>query len=241
MTTSEAIGKAASQAVSFFEKATEFRFFLHALCIALYFELISYVMTKHSLTVLTWKDIETIQPGQFVLGLLGYFALMGYGFRMLYFVVSLCLGWLTLTRFFQPERTSWRKLPGFVSEVDIVAKSYASKDYEPVRILEAHRKSCADDRKETKELAYLYFSAFFLGWFNYAVLPISFLMLGYTALVSFSSQGIAQIILLISFIPWLMIWIDASDDYDRDRYINHAPIYAELEEEKRIEREKRGY
>lgn len=39
MTASEVIEKITSQATSFFEKATEFRFLLHALCIASYLEL----------------------------------------------------------------------------------------------------------------------------------------------------------------------------------------------------------
>ncbi len=83
MIASEAIEKVTTQATSFFEKATEFRFLLHALCIASYLELTLYFFASHSLYALTWKDIEGLQFGQIALSLLGYFALMGYGFRVL--------------------------------------------------------------------------------------------------------------------------------------------------------------
>lgn len=239
MTASEAVEKIASQATSFFEKATEFRFFLHALCIASYLEFALYFFTTHSLPALTWKEIEGLQPGQLALGVLGYFALMGYGFRVLYAIVFWCVRWIAHTRLFHRERTRWHHLRGYVSEVDILAKSYASKDYEPLRMLEAHRKRCADERKETKELTYLYFSTFCLTLFNHAALPTSFLTLGYMTLANSSNEGIAQVTLLISLLPWYLIWLDASADYDRDRYLNHDPIYAELEEKKRAELEKR--
>lgn len=244
MTASEAAEKITAQATSFFEKATEFRFFLHALCIATFLELALYVFTSNSLPALTWKKIEGIQAGQLVLGLLGYFAFMGYGFRVLYAIVFGCLRQLSYTRLFQRETTRWHELRGYVSESNILAKSYASKDYEPVRMLEAHRKRCADHRKETKELTYLYFSAFCLSVFNHLILPTSFLTLGYATLASVTSEGVAQLALVISLLPWFLVWLDASDDYERDRYLNHDAIYAELEkekEEKRKEREKRGY
>lgn len=241
MTASEAIEKVTTQAASFFEKATEFRFFLHALCIASYLELALYVFTSHSLPALTWKEIEGIQAGQLALGLLGYFALMGYGFRVLYTIVFWGVRQLSYTRIFQRETTRWRDVRGYVSESNILTKSYASKDYEPVRMLEAHRKRCAEDRKETKELTYLYFSAFCLSVFNHYVLPTSFLTLGYATLTSLTSERVAQLALGISLLPWFLVWLDASDDYERDRYLNHDPIYEELEEEKRKEREKRGY
>lgn len=241
MTASEAIEKATSHATSFFEKATEFRFFLHALCIALYFELAVHAISKHSLLTLEWREIEAIKPGLLAIGMLGYFFLMGYGLRVLYLVVYWCMVQLALIRFFQPERTPPRELRGFVSEKDILAESYASKDYELLRMLETHRKRCADDRKETKELAYLYFSAFSLSWFNHVFLPESFLTLGYTALVEFTSQRIARIILIISLTPWLLVWLDATDDPERDRYLRHEPIYTKIREEARKEREKRGY
>lgn len=239
MTAIEAIEKVTTQATSFFEKATEFRFFLHAICIASYLELAMHVFTSYSLPTLGWKEIQGLQPGQLVLGLLGYFALMGYGFRVLYAVVFWGVRQLSHTRLLQRETTRWHGLRGYVSEVDILAASYASKDYEPVRMLDAHRKRCADDRKETKELTYLYVSAFCLSAFNHCVLPTSFLTIGYATLTSIASEGIAQLALAISILPWFLVWLDASDDYERDRYLNHDPIYAELEEGKRKEREKR--
>jgi hypothetical protein len=241
MTASEAIEKVTTQATSFFEKATEFRFFLHAFCIASYLELALYVFTSHSLYALTWKEIEAFQFGKIALGLLGYFALMGYGFRFLYTPLFACLRWLSCTRLFHQEKTRWSDLRGYVSAADIGAKCYASKDYEPLRMLEAHRKNCADNRKETKELAYLYFSAFCLAALNHFVLPSSFFTLGYENLVGGASEGIAQLVLLIFLLPWFLVWLDASDDYERDRYLNHDPIYAELKEEKQKERDKRGY
>jgi hypothetical protein len=94
---------------------------------------------------------------------------------------------------------------------------------------------------ERRELTYLYFSAFCLSAFNHFVLPNSFLTIGYASLMGVASEGIAQLFLFIFLLPWVLVWFDASDDYERDRYLNHDPIYAELEEEKRKEREKRGY
>jgi hypothetical protein len=241
MTASEAFEKVTTQATSFFEKATEFRFFLHAVCIASYLELALYVLSSHSLYALTWKEIEGVQFGKLALGLLGYFALMGFGFRVLNTVLFECLTMLTYTRLFQWDTTRWRDVSGYVSEADILAKSYASKDYEPLRMLEVHRKLCADNRRVRRELTYLYFSAFCLSVFNHFVLPTSFLTLGYTSLTRVASEGTADLVLLIFLLPWFLVWLDASDDYERDRYINHDPIYAELKEEKRKEREKSGY
>ena len=56
-----------------------------------------------------------------------------------------------------------------------------------------------------------------------------------------ASENIAQLALLIFLLPWFLVWLDASDDYERDSYLNHDPIYAELKDETRKEREKRGY
>ena len=42
-------------------------------------------------------------------------------------------------------------------------------------------------------------------------------------------------------LPLYLIWLDSSDDNDRDRYLKHEPIYAELEEMRRVELEKRGF
>ena len=190
---------------------------------------------------MTWNEIEGLQFGQIALGLLGYFALMGYGFRVLYIVLFECLKMLSYTRLFQRETTRWSDFGGYVSAADIDAKCYASKDYEPLRMLEAHRKNCANNRNKTKELAYLYFSAFCLAALNHFVLPNSFLKLGYENLVGVAGESVAQLVLLIFLLPWFLVWLDASDDYERDHYLNHYPIYAELKEEKRKEREKRGY
>jgi len=145
MTASQVIDRVTTQAASFFEKATEFRFFLHALCIASYLELALYVLYSHSLYAVTWKEIEGLQFGQIALGVFGYFALMGYGFRILYTVLFECLRMLSYMRPFQGETTRLRDLDGYVSAADIFAKSYASKDYEPLRMLEAHHKRYADN------------------------------------------------------------------------------------------------
>lgn len=241
MTASEAIEKVTIQATSFFEKATEFRFFLHAFCIASYLELALYVFTSQSLYTLTWKEILGLPFGKLALGLFGYFALMGYCFRLLYAVLFVCLRELSCTRLFQRAKTRWRDVSGYVSEEDILAKSYASKDYEPLRMLEAHRKLCADNRKDNNEIAYLYLSGFCLSAFNHFVLPNSFLTLGYVSLAGVASEGIALLVLLLFLLPLFLVWFDASDDYERDAYLKHGPMYAELKEEKRKEREKRGY
>ncbi len=148
---------------------------------------------------------------------------------------------LSYTRLFQSDAARWRGISGYVSEAEILAKSYASKDYEPLRMLEAHRKNCADNRNEIKELAYLYFSAFCFSAFNYYVLPNSFLTLGYTNLTRVASEGIAELVFLIFLLPLFLIWFDASDKYGRGSYLNHDRMYAELKEDKRKEREKRGH
>ena len=200
-----------------------------------------YFFTTHSLPALTWKEIEWLQPGHLALGVLGYLTLMGYGFRVLYAIVFWCVRWLAHTPLFQLEGMRWYEHRGYVSEAEILAKSYASKDYEPVRMLESHRKRCADDRKKIKELTYLYFSTFCLTLFNHFVLPASFLTLGYSTLANLTNEVIANVTLLMFLLPLYLIWLDSSDDYDRDRYLKHEPIYAELEEMRRVELEKRGF
>lgn len=241
MTVKDTAEKVITQAASFFEKTTELRFFLHVFCVFAYTEIVLYFITNHAILGIPREALEGISPGTLSLSVLGYFALMGYCFRLLYFVVFMAVSALAAVSLFSTKKTQWYEVPGLVSRRDILAKAYASKDYEPVRMLEEHSKRCSEDRMKTKKLAYLYFSALCLGVWSYYRIPGGFLAAGYGQLSSMMGETVANFAFLALFLPLFFIWLDASDDYDRDQYIHHGPLYSEIYAERQQKKEKRGY
>jgi hypothetical protein len=228
--------KIAELVATLFEKATEMRFFLNFLCIAVFLELASFVFTNKSILQIKWDDIERIEFGPSILAGLGYFFLMGYALRFVYTLFSWGLFWLN-------TQTSWSKvsrheISGMVHEKDILQRVYKSKDYEPLRALEAHKNMCLESRKGTRELAYLIFSSASLISISFFYAPGNFIDLSWLWLIAAIGKGWATGLIFLLILPLLMfIWVDAIDDFSRDEYLPHEPIYLEIKEESRKNRE----
>lgn len=231
MTTSEVANKITAQAASLLEKATEFRLFCHAICIAGYLEVALFFTTGYPLLAVSWKTIESITPGTALLGVVGYFALMGYILRVVYVSFFSMLRAIARSSLFSSGRARWYEKDGYVSENNVLTKTYASKDYEPLRPLDEHKKQCKEDRRETREFAYLYFSALGLSVLNYCIVPGGFLTTGYTQLSGLVSNWVVIGALLL---PLPLLWFDASDDDDRDRHLYHPPLAREIAEERKL-------
>lgn len=241
MSTKELIEKAATQVISFFEKATEMRFFLHFLCVALYLELGVSFALKKSIFLLTWTEVEHLSLGVVFTFVIGYFALMGYIFRLLFAVLSFCLRGLNIIHM-SSTGVRWSDVKGMVHEREIIRRAYGSKDYELTRQLDAHKEACKQDRKETRELAYLSFAALIIialsKWLiSGGILDEAAVFVG--ALLSEKTAYTLGVLLLLPMGG--LIWFDAAEDCSHDEYLMHEPIFLEVEEEKRIERERRGY
>ena len=240
MTAKELIEKSASQVASFFEKAIEIRFFLHLLCVALYIELGLFVAFKKPVFLLTWVEFEYLSPGEVVALVLGYFALMGYVLRLLYVIVVFCLRF-SIT-YLPPNKTRWSDVPGMVHSSKIICRAYQTKDNELIRQLETHKELCKRDRNERRELAYLAFVSLILIALNESFVVGNVLDEGAHFVSGFLSKNSVQIFSVILLLPLIfLIWLDASDDYSQDEYMRHDPLYQELEEEKRKEKETLGY
>ncbi len=239
MTAKELIEKAASQAVSFFEKAAEMRFFLHVFCVVMYLDIGFFVVYKKPIVSLTWGDIEHLSPGMVIGLVLCYFSLMGYVFRLLYAFVNYSLGWLSIM-YLSPNKTHWRDIPGMVYSTEVERRAYLTKDNELTRQLESHRELCKQDRKEMKEFAYLAFSAIALIIISKALVTGSIMDEAKSVLSPYLSNDNAHTLGVFLALPLaFLVWLDASDDCSRGEYLRHDALYQEIEEEKRKEREKR--
>lgn len=230
MAVKETIENAVSQATSFFEKATEMRVALHFLCVGIYAAIALHILTKKPLFQITLTEIEQIEPVKLMLAALGYFILLGYIFRIPYAIVSMALRWLSMK--LSVEKISWRDIPGMVHERDVQQHAFDTKDNEPLRALEAHKEACRKNRKEMNELAYLSFVTLILGIFSYYFVSGDlFVSLRQWLSSLIGERTTVALSLLLLFPPLFFIWIDATDNFEREEYLKHGPLYAKIKEE----------
>lgn len=224
----DVVEKVAEQTVVFFEKATEVRFLLHFLCIAIYLELGLFLITGKPLHLaVILSKAEYFEVGKAMLVALGYFFLMGYLFRLMYALICF------MGQRIHSDKKSLREIPGMVHEGDVRQYAYDTKDNELLRTLETHKESCLRNRKETKELAYLSFAALALVSACLILVPDSFLDLSFQWIAGFAGEELAVLALLFLLLPLLiLIWGDTTDDFERDQYLLHKPLYSVLENEK---------
>lgn len=223
----DVVEKVAEQTVVFFEKATEVRFLLHFLCIAIYLELGLFLITGKPLHLAIWSKAEYFEVGKAMLVALGYFFLMGYFFRLMYALICF------MGQRIHSDKKSLREIPGMVHEGDVRQYAYDTKDNELLRALDTHKESCHRNRKETKELAYLSFAALALVSACIILVPDSFLDLSFQWVAGFAGKKLAAVASLFLLLPLLiLIWGDATDDFERDQYLLHKPLYSVLKNEK---------
>lgn len=241
MLAKEAIEKVAVHAPGFFEKATEARSFLHLLCLLSYLELGLFVSAGKPLSALTWDDFEYFSPGAVGLLIVGYFFLMGYVFRLVYAVFSWLVNLFDKT-FSSPRKTGWGDLTGMVHENDVLAKAYESKDHHDLtRMLEAHKDTCRKDKKEFQELGYVSFAALVLVLCNYRFVTEGIATRSDELFIELGGSMLAYSASTLLLVPlaWV-VWAAITSDFDRENYLKHKPLYDEIKERQRKEREKYG-
>lgn len=237
----EFVEKVAAQATGFFEKATEMRFFVHLLCLLSYLELGLFVSTGKALHALTWDDFEHLSPGVVGLLVLGYFFLMGYIFRLVYAVFSWLVALLD-SELGPTRKTGWGGIFGMVHKNDVLKKAYESTgQHDLTRMLEAQQKDCRRDAKEFRELGYVSFAALLLVLWNYWFVTEGMAARSDELFIGLGGSLLGHSISTLLLVPlaWV-VWAAITSDFDQENYLEHKPLYDEIEEQKRKEREKNG-
>lgn len=225
---SNVIGVQRGKWIPLLERTTELRIFLHLLCASIYAESLTQYALSRRLWGMNYADLAAIPYGIIVIGVVGYFGLMGLVLPLLhatfrYFAFRLVLG-------SEKEQGIWGKIDGMVHRSEILKAAYKTKDYEPVRLLEAHRKRCQENRQGLRTLGKLAFASIIL------LLGSGFLVRGgyFWALITWveilAGNLLAYFTMLIVIAPlsWL-IYADLQDDQDRDEYLYFPPLYYQLQ------------
>lgn len=224
------LDEASEKVVPILEKATEMRFFMHLLCVALYLEIGLFIIFHKEPLALTWDDFEKLSPAQIAALLIGYFTLMGYVFRVLYAVVGRSLGW-GYGVYFSSGRTRYSELDGWVHRDELIRRSYERKDPELMRQVENRKDQCSLARQETRDMAHLAFSALTFLVIDALLISgglIDGLGLILNACLSGDVIKSVQFLLLSPLI--LLILSDVVDDEAKEDYVEHKPIYKEIED-----------
>jgi hypothetical protein len=228
--------KVATQTVNLFERATELRFFLHFLCVALYLDIVALTMTGNPLQTITLDKIQHIQIGKSILVAFGYFFVMGYALRIFYGFMFIIFHRLDL-RFGFSDHTNFFKERGWVRKSDVLQISYEKKDNELRKAMDAREETCQKERKEQGEFGYLAFSALVLVGLNYFLVPNGFLGEGNARLGGLIGNQLGHLLSVALLLPALVfIWQDWTDDDSRDWWLYHLPLYNELKKEKESEK-----
>lgn len=237
----EIIEKAVGQVTGFFEKATEMRFFAHLTCLLSYLDLGLFLSTRKALPALAWNDFGHVSPGELGFLVVGYFFLMGYIFRITHAVFSWSIGWLG-NEFGSTKKTGWGDVTGMVHEDAVLKKAYESTNHHDLtRMLEAEKKEHQKDAKEFRELGYISFTALVLVLCNYWFVPAGIANQCDEFFIGLLGSRVGHSLSVLLLVPFAWVALAAiTSDYDRENYLKHQPLYAEIEDEKRKEREKNG-
>lgn len=211
-------------------KATNINFFLHLVCFICYVELILNFLHFKPLLTITLQDLLELKIGQLFIVIIGYFSIMSLIFKIAYIFIVLFLNSSFFKKIFPNIFSSWKPDKGYVLHTDILAYCYDSKDYEPLRMLEVHRKSCQDNYKLISDLAYLYFAAVCFSLINYIVLPASLFSIGFKYIDNYISTFVAQVIFIFFLLPLYLIKLDVEYSKESENYLLHMPIYNKITE-----------
>lgn len=237
------VGKAVDQAVTMLEKSTESRVFLHVLCAVLYLDASLCLLTGAGLVKLDWVSAERyLHTGNILLIFLGYLALMGYVFHLIYaFAVTYVAGWVYLFFGFY-GRVGYRDVPGYVHERDVLRVAYTEKNDQLFAEIKAHKIQCNKDRQEIRNLSYLAFAALCLGVCGWFFTPEGALRIFDTFIVHAIDVNVTNLVECLLVLPVLMIiYFDISYDSSRCEYIKHYPLYEKIMDERRENEKSMGY
>lgn len=215
--------------VSLLEKTTELRLFLHLFCASIYAECFIQCTHSRQLWGMSNADLMAIPFALIAIGLVGYFGLMGLLFPLMHAMLRFLAIHLGVAQ--RKERSSVRgEMLGMVHRSEILKESYKTKNYELMRLLEAHRQTCMQSRLELRSLAglalagiVLLFGTGFLADGGYFWAFLTWVEIGVGSLGSL-------IALLVLVGPLLVIiYVDLQDDQGRDEYLYFPPLYYQLQ------------
>jgi hypothetical protein len=217
--------------VSLFERSTEIRLCLHLSCAFTYASTVVPLIMHKSILDIEWRNLEQLVPAYWAFTIAGYFLLMGYVLPMTYGVASYFMRWIYIKYFWRLGDHLGRKR-GWVSSSELIRRAYEQKDSELLRMVEARKEQCAKEWKEIQETGSLSFSILVLAVGTFFIDPqggVIALINAYLGLnVTLTLGGILSIPLMT------FIANDTTQDFTRRWYVDHGPIYEEVQKDKRI-------
>lgn len=216
-----------SEWVAVLEKTTELQFFLHLLCITIYAEFAIKKSLGRSVWELTNADLREIHYGYLLVWIVGYLALMGFLFPMTHALLRTVARCSSL--FSSAQHSSWGNIYGWVHGTEVLMAAYKSKDYAPFHAFEAHRRSCALERKKLRQLSGLALASLIIVMLVRLISNGGYFWAAYTWVEILFGDFAAAALLGVFLCPLaLLIYADLQDQREREDYLFFPPLYQQL-------------